>query len=60
MTDLEFKKARSELLRVQSAKAEMEYIIAERMVEIRRLEDNIKKQEAAEQAILLKLEGQGK
>lgn len=57
MSDLEIKKIKAELLRVQSAKAEMEYIIAQRMEEVQRLEMNIKKQEEAEMALLLKLEG---
>ena len=52
---LEFKKITAELLRVQAAKAEMEYIIEQRMDEIRRIEDNIKKQEDAEKALLEKL-----
>lgn len=57
MTDMELKKAKAELLRVQAAKAEMEYIIAQRMEEIGRLEDNIKKQEEAELKLLEKLKG---
>lgn len=49
------KKYKAELLRVQAAKAEMEYIIAQRMDEIERLEMNIKKQEDAEKALLEKM-----
>lgn len=51
------KKTKAELLRVQSAKAEMEYIIAQRQEEIERLEIGIKKQEEAEKALLEKLGG---
>jgi hypothetical protein len=54
---LEQKKYKAELLRVQAAKAEMEYIIEQRMDEIRRLEDNIKKQEDAEKSLMEKIEG---
>lgn len=57
MSELEMKKAKAELLRVQAAKAEMEYIIAQRMEEIERLQVNIKKQEEAEVVLLSKLEG---
>ena len=52
---LEQRKWKSELLRVQAAKAEMEYIIAQRMEEIGRLEDNIRKQEEAEKLLKEKL-----
>lgn len=52
---LEYKKYKAELLRVQAAKAEMEYIIAQRLEEIKRLEDNIKKQEEAEKLLLEKM-----
>ncbi len=55
MTTVELKKIKAELLRVQSAKAEMEYVIAQRIEEIERLETNIKKQEEAEQLLLSKL-----
>lgn len=55
MSDLEIKKTKAELLRVQAAKAEMEYIVAQRMDEINRLETNIKKQEEAELALIAKL-----
>jgi hypothetical protein len=48
MTELEKKKCRSELLRVQAAKAEMEYLIAQKMEEIDRIQANITKQEEAE------------
>lgn len=52
---LDNKKYKAELLRVQAAKAEMEYIIAQRQEEIQRLEDNIKKQEEAEEKLLQKM-----
>lgn len=52
---LEIKKYKAELLRVQAAKAEMEYIVAQRMEEIQRLEDNIKKQEATEIVLIEKM-----
>lgn len=55
--DLESKKMKAELLRVQAAKAEMEYIIAQKMEEIARLEAGIKKQEETEKVLLDKLEG---
>lgn len=53
--DLETRKIKAELLRVQAAKAEMEYIIAQRMDEIKRLEDAIKKQEETEQKLIEKM-----
>lgn len=55
MDDIELKKTKMELLRVQAAKAEMEYVIAQRMEEIKRLEDGIKKQEETEMRLLEKL-----
>lgn len=58
MTDLEIKKYKSELLRVQAAKAEMDYIIAQRMEEIERLQLNIKKQEEAETSLIAKIKGE--
>ena len=57
MTALEEKKTKSELLRVQAAKAEMEYIVAQRQDEIQRLQDNIDKQSEQEQKLLDKLKG---
>lgn len=57
MNDLEIKKTKAELLRVQAAKAEMEYIIAQRLEEIERLQMNIKKQEEAEKVLQEKLGG---
>lgn len=55
MDEMEKKKTKMELLRVQAAKAEMEYIIAQRMDEVKRLEDGIKKQEETEAKLLEKL-----
>lgn len=52
---LEKFKLKAELLRVQAAKAEMEYIIAQRNDEIKRLLDNIKNQELTETKLLDKL-----
>lgn len=52
---LEQYKFDAELARVRAAKAEMLYIRAQRMEEIRRLEDNIKKQEEAEALLIEKL-----
>lgn len=57
--NLEDKRLKAELLRVQAARAEMEYIIAQRMDEIGRLEMNIRKQDEAEKLILEKLENKG-
>lgn len=48
---LEKKKVRAELLRVQAAKAEMEYIIEQKMDELKRLEEAVKKQELAESSL---------
>jgi hypothetical protein len=55
MTEIEKKKYKAELLRVQAARAEMEYIIAQRMDEITRIEDNITKQTEAETRLLEKM-----
>ncbi len=56
---IEIKKTKAELLRVQAAKAEMEYIIEQRMDEIRRLQDNIKKQEETELKLIQKMKELG-
>jgi hypothetical protein len=56
MTKLEIMKLKAELMRVQAAKAEMLYIIAQREDEIDRLQDNVKKQEDTESLIKSKLE----
>jgi multidrug resistance efflux pump len=55
MLDIDKKKFKAELLRVQAAKAEMEYIIAQRMEEVERLQLNIQKQEESEKKLLEKL-----
>lgn len=55
MTSLEEKKVKAELFRVQAAKAEMEYIVAQRLEEIERLEMNIKLQEEKEAELKAKL-----
>ena len=57
MTKIELMKMKSELLRVQAAKAEMEYVVEQRYEEIKRIQDNIKNQEDAEKDLLQKLEG---
>jgi signal transduction histidine kinase len=56
---LEKKKLRAELLRVQAAKAEMEYLMEQKMEEIRRLEDAVKKQELAESSLQEKIKDLG-
>lgn len=53
---LELMKTKAELLRVQSAKAEMEVNIYERNSEIKRLEDNIKNQDKKINELILKIE----
>lgn len=52
---LELKKKEVELMRVRTARGEMELRIAERMDEIKRLEESIHVQNAAEQKILEEL-----
>lgn len=52
---LEQRKLKAELLRVQAAKADMEYRIAERLDEITRIEANIKVQEETELKIIEKM-----
>lgn len=54
---LQIKKDRSELLRVQAAKAEMEYIIEQRLEEIKRLQEAIKLQEETELKIIERMKG---
>lgn len=56
---LERKKIKAELLRVQAAKAEMEYIMEQKMEEIRRLEEAVKKQDLAETSLQEKLNSLG-
>lgn len=55
MKPIEQKKIKSELLKVQAARAEMEYIIAQRLEEIERLEANIKIQEQTEKKLIEKM-----
>lgn len=52
---LELKKFKAELLRVQAAKAEMEYIIEQKMDEVERLNNNIKIHDDKEKEIQEKL-----
>lgn len=54
---LEDKKLKAELLRVQAAKAEMEYIIEQRLDEIKRLQDAILVQEQMELKLMEKIKG---
>jgi hypothetical protein len=55
MSELEKMKYKAELLRVQAAKAELEFLIAQKMEEVGRLKDAIKKQEEAEENLKNKL-----
>lgn len=55
MSEMEMKRLKAELLRVQAARAEMEYIIAQKMEEVLRLQDAMKKQDEAEVKLLEKL-----
>lgn len=57
MPSAEYKKTKAELLRVQAAKAEMDYLISQKEEEIQRLQDTIKKQEEAETRISETLKG---
>lgn len=52
---LERKKLKSEILRVGAAKAEMDYLIEQKKDEIKRLEEAMKKQEAAEVMLMEKI-----
>jgi hypothetical protein len=52
---MEEKRLKAEFLRVSAARAEMEYIIAQRQEEINRLEEHIKIQIAKEQELSIKL-----
>lgn len=52
---LEKKKLKAELLRVQAAKAEMEYIVEQKMEEIKRLEEAMNKQNLAELVLIEKI-----
>lgn len=49
------KKSKAEMLRIQAAKAELEYLIEQKQDEIKRLEEAVKKQEVAEAALQEKL-----
>ena len=51
MKDLERAKKELELKKISLAKEEMKYKILERMADIERLEENIKKQEEAEERV---------
>lgn len=56
---LEYKKLKMELARVQAARLEMEFIIAQRMEEVDRLNDNVKIQVSKEQELITKLKEMG-
>lgn len=58
MSEIEKKKLNAELLRVQAAKAEIEYLIAQKMEEVERLQAAIVKQEETEGKILAKIKGE--
>lgn len=60
MTDLEVKKTQAELLRVQAARAEMDYIIAQKQEEIDRLKGHMKIQDDKENELKQKLKESGK
>lgn len=55
MNPLELKRLKVELLRVSSAKGEMELRIEERLEEIEKLRENIKIQEAKEKELMEKI-----
>lgn len=54
--NLDEKRKRLELMRVQTAKEELKFKVEERLDEIKRLESHIKIQEEAEARILKELE----
>jgi hypothetical protein len=58
MTKLEGMKLKAELLGVQKAKADMEYVVEQRLMEIERLRENILNQEKAEELLNQKLSGE--
>ena len=53
---LEGKKLKAELMRVQSARAEMEYTVALREDEVNRLKDHIKIQDSKEVELMDKIQ----
>lgn len=55
MSSLELKKTQVELMRVQTARMELEYKIEERLEDIKRMEDHIKIQEEKEKELSAKL-----
>lgn len=54
---LEAKKLKAELLRVQAAKAEMEYIIEQRLEEIKRMQEAIRIQDETETKLIERMKG---
>jgi hypothetical protein len=57
MTKIEQMKTRSELLRVQAAMAELEYVVEQRLEEIQRIQGDIQKQKQTELILTQKLKG---
>lgn len=57
MNNLEVKKTKLELMRVQTARMELEYKIEESLDQVERLRTHIKIQEAREIELLKQLEG---
>jgi len=55
MANIELKRTQLELIRVRAAKAEMEFVIAEKLEDIERVKNNIKIQEAREAELIKKL-----
>ena len=55
MSSLELKKTQVELMRVQTARMELEYKIEERLEDIKRMEDHIKTQEEKEKELSAKI-----
>jgi hypothetical protein len=51
MEDMAIRKLKAEQLRVMAARAEMEILVIEREDEIRRIKDNMKKQEERSEEI---------
>lgn len=56
---LEQKKIKAELSRVIASKDELDYLIEQKLDEIKRLKDAVAKQELAEQSLLEKIKNLG-
>lgn len=59
MDSLELKRTKLELLRVSTARAEMEFRVEERLEEIKRIKENIKLQEDKEKELNNKIKTLG-